>query len=539
MRIGAIEVRRALDNDEFLPYFQPIVELITGRLIGFEILARWHHPLGIQLPPKQFVAIAEKAGLIGPLTQRLLRLAFESGREIPAPLALSVNISPIQLHDVSLASQIRRWAEEGGFPCARLTIEITESGLVHDLKRAKKITAELKEMGCRLALDDFGTGFSSLHHLKSLPFDVLKVDGSFVQCMTDARESRKIVAAIVGLGHSLGLITVAECVETAEQAGTLLKLGCNLGQGWLYGRPLPADRIPEMVAAALQPVLIDLSQEKDSSAVSSLEALPAQQLAQLQAIYDGVPVGLCFLDRNLRYVSINSRLAAMNGASVASHFGRAVKEMMPALFSVVEPYLLRALEGHAVDEVEIARPARKPGDGDRTVLVSYQPAFDEAGEVIGISVASVDITARKQAEEALRESEEHLRFMVELNPEIPWVMDSYGNNLDVSSRWVKTTGLTKEQTRDLGWLAAVHPDDVAITMKTMRAALQSGDSIDVEYRVKDVARGWRWMRSRGAPRFGPSGKIFRWYGSVEDVDDRKQKDESWLRSSDVEARREP
>ena len=215
----------------------------------------------------------------------------------------------------------------------------------------------------------------------------------------------------------------------------------------------------------------------------------------------------------------------MNGAPVEAHLGKTVQEMIPQYYSGIEEYLLRAMQGETIPEVEIERFNTVRGETDRTILVSYEPAWDEVGEVIGVSVAIVDITKRKRTEEALRESEEHLRYMVELNPEIPWVMDGEGNNLDVSSRWVEKTGMSKERTRRLGWLDALHPEDRDATMITLREALRTGTHIDVEYRVKTLELGWRWMRSRGSPRFGPSGNILRWYGSVEDIDDRKKMEE--------------
>jgi PAS domain S-box-containing protein len=526
MPLDLAAVRRALDNDEVEPCFQPVVELHTGRLVGFEVLARWRHPqLGLVLPDN-FISLAEEGELIGHLMRQILRKAFLSVPPIPAPLILSVNISPSQLHDLSLPSQIREAAEQGGFPLERIAIEITESGLIGNLELAQRVARELKAMGCRLALDDFGTGYSSLRHLQALPFDALKVDRSFVSSMTGKRESRKIVAAVVGLGHSLGLTTVAEGIETEEQADMLLRLGCEFGQGWLYGRPETAERIPQLVAAAPRTISRKSADVGSDSAISNLEAMPAQRLAQLQAIYDGAPVGLCFLDPNLRYLSINRRLAAMNGAAAELYLGRTVQEMIPEVFSQIEPYMRRALQGEVIDEVEFTRPADGLGRLESTNLVSYQPALDEGGEVIGISVAVIDITDRKRSEQALRESEDHLRYMVDLNTSVQWAMDAEANVVDVNSGWVQLTGLSRERTRNLGWLEAVHPDDVESTMKALLDALQTGKNVDIEYRIKSVDRGWRWMRSRGSPRVGSEGKIIRWYGSTEDVDERKHLEQS-------------
>ena len=527
MLVNLSEVQHALESEALVPCFQPIMELRTGRLAGFEVLARWKHPdLGLILP-ENLISLAEQNGLIGQLTNRILSKSFLAAQALSEPLFLAVNISPIQLHYLSLPRQIRDLAEDHGFPLQRLTVEITESALVNNLDRAQKIAIELREMGCSLALDDFGTGYSSLTHLQALPFSKLKIDRSFVKSMTEKRESRKIVAAVVGLGHSLDMITVAEGVETKEQADILLWLGCELGQGWLYGRPLPAEHIPSMIAAS--PLTLStqsLASGGGSLRVSGLEALPAQRSAQLQAIYDGAPVGLCFLDKNLRYVSINQRLADLNGAPVAAHIGRTVREMVPKLFPRVLPFLQRALQGEVIVNLEVLKPSPKPGEPDLTVHSSYQPAFDETHEVIGVSVAIMDVTRSKRTEDMLRETEEDRRCMLELSPQIPWTFDADGNLRDISSRWVQITGMSCEQARNLGWLEALHPEERAPAMEALKQALETGRPIDIVHRVKTVNGNWKWLRARGSPSYGPSGKIVRWYGGCEDIDDFKKLEEA-------------
>jgi EAL domain-containing protein (putative c-di-GMP-specific phosphodiesterase class I) len=167
-------------------------------------------------------------------------------------VSLACNVSPAQLRDRGLPALVRPALAESGLPAHRLELELTESALVDDIGLAREVLAGLKALGVRLSLDDFGTGYSGLRHLQALRFDKIKIDAGFVRAMADDPESRKIVAAVVGLGHSLGLPTVAEGVETPEAAAVLRGLGCDVAQGWLFGRPAegaePAAAAPAAVA---------------------------------------------------------------------------------------------------------------------------------------------------------------------------------------------------------------------------------------------------------------------------------------------------
>jgi EAL domain-containing protein (putative c-di-GMP-specific phosphodiesterase class I) len=169
-------IRRALQCGEFFPHFQPIVVLATGKLHGFEVLARWQHSEFGMVSPDEFIPMAERDGLIGQVSSQVLQKAFQAIVPHGKGLGLAFNISPLQLQDLALPEHIRLLAEAAGFSLEYATAEITESAMAANMTSARTITSDLKAMGCRIALDDFGTGYSSLYHLKSLPFDELKVD---------------------------------------------------------------------------------------------------------------------------------------------------------------------------------------------------------------------------------------------------------------------------------------------------------------------------------------------------------------------------
>jgi PAS domain S-box-containing protein len=526
------ELRKALNSDQIVPYFQPLVDLRHGQLVGFEVLARWIHPVQGMVSPETFIPLAEKCGRIDQLTEQLLARACSVAATWPRGLSISINISPLQLQQDGLADKVRNIAAKAAFPLNRLVAEITETALVENHNAARITLNALKALSVSLALDDFGTGYSNLRHLQAFPIDRLKIDASFTRGMVATRECRKIAAAIVGLGHSLGLSTVAEGIETKAQADMLVSMGCDIGQGFLFGHAMAAEAVPAAIECSGRHNLQRLDPMLATEIALGLEALPSQRLAQLQAIYHGAPVGLCFLDRNMRYVSLNKRWAAMNGLPIAAHIGRTVKEIVPHIFPHFEPHLRRALRGEAVPDLEVRRPNPDDAGQEKVVLVSCQPAFDEAREVIGVSLAMVDITDRKRMEENLRESEAHFRHMVELNPQILWTAEPDGTVTDFSGRWTALTGYTAAQTIGTGWAKAIHPEDRPAVERSWARSVETGEPIDVEYRLRLANGPYLWVRGRGAPRRGPGGEIMRWYGSVEDIHERKELADALRRSSD-------
>ena len=268
MLLDLHDVRRAFEEDEFYPLFQPLVNLSSGQLVGFEALARWNHARLGAISPDAFIPVVQKSGYINTLTRKLLEKTFAAASLLPVSLRLSINLFSMQLMDEMLPGQIAAVAERGGFPLDRLSVEMTERALLNHLSCAEAVAAELKNLHCRLSLDNFGTGQSSLIHLHALPFDEVKIDRSLIHAMTQSRATRIIVAAVVGLGRDLGLETVAEGVETEEEAGILREMRCDLAQGWHFGRPAAADEIPRMVsAAACNRAAIDLA-EQDAMAAA-------------------------------------------------------------------------------------------------------------------------------------------------------------------------------------------------------------------------------------------------------------------------------
>jgi diguanylate cyclase (GGDEF)-like protein/PAS domain S-box-containing protein len=249
------ELRRAIEREEFQNYYQPIVSLDTGRIMGFEALVRWKHPTRGLVSPAEFIPIAEETGLILPLGQRVLREACRQmcvwqGR-FPdyLPLIISVNISRRQFTQPDLIDQIIQILQETSLPAASLKLEITEGMVMADPASIVSQLSQLKSLGVKLSIDDFGTGYSSLSCLHRFPLDTLKIDRSFVCRMRVDEENREIVHTILTLAHNLGLDVTAEGVETVEQLDLLRTLGCEHGQGYYFSRPIDGEAAGNLVTA--------------------------------------------------------------------------------------------------------------------------------------------------------------------------------------------------------------------------------------------------------------------------------------------------
>ena len=247
------DLRRALDNDELCVYYQAECDADTGKLDGFEALVRWIHPKRGLLPPDAFIPLAEETCLVVPLGRCVLRKAlgqavrWSEDHARARSLIISVNISAVQLKTMGIVADVRHALEESGIDPARVVLEVTESSFIESSAEIVDTLHALKALGVRLAIDDFGTGYASISNLKSMPVDILKVDKSFLAACTDSERGGELLEVIVNIGRVLSLTTVAEGIEEPAQLSAAQALGCDLAQGYLFSRPVPAAEAEQII----------------------------------------------------------------------------------------------------------------------------------------------------------------------------------------------------------------------------------------------------------------------------------------------------
>jgi EAL domain-containing protein (putative c-di-GMP-specific phosphodiesterase class I) len=246
-----LDMRQALARREFQLHYQPQMQLEGNRLVGCEALIRWQHPTRGMVSPLDFIPLAEEIGLIVPIGEWVMRQACRDAVTWPAPLSVAVNVSPAQFKSERLVEMVMSALSSSGLPATRLEVEITEGVLLQQNDKTLQTLHRLRELGVRVSMDDFGTGYSSLSYLRSFPFDKIKIDRSFISDLSGKRDGEAIIRAIAGLGKSLGMTTVAEGVETADQMERIRAEGCTDVQGYLISKPVSASEVLTFLSADL------------------------------------------------------------------------------------------------------------------------------------------------------------------------------------------------------------------------------------------------------------------------------------------------
>lgn len=375
------QLQAAIAHGYVQPAFQPIVSMRDSTIAGFEVLARWHDPSKGDISPSEFIPLFEQYDLIDCLSDALMVQACSVAATWKPPFFLAFNISPNQLLRENLPKRIAAIAVQAGFPLNRLQVEITESALLADNEMARRLLQELNLLSVKVGIDDFGTEHSNFARLESLRFDKLKIDARFVRSLDSDVGKRRIVAAIIGLGQSLGLAVVAEGVETIQEETILRAYGCDLGQGWLYGKGVPAEEAGLLV-------------QKNGGQfefTQTLDVSPFQQLLQLSSLYQQAPVGLCFVDLGYRHVRANERFAAIHGMTAAELEGKSLYDVMSEeQADNAKRFLLSSMESHtAIPNLYCAH--------DRKYLFFSSRVVDIDHAVIGFSVVSIDISMQNSA----------------------------------------------------------------------------------------------------------------------------------------------
>ena len=420
-------LRTAVGEDRITLVYQPILDLSSGTMVGVETLARWYDEELGQVPPDTFVPAAEASGLIVELGRRILREACARTSRWPGAgeHSVSVNVSPVQLRDPGFVDDVRQALELSGLAAHRLWLEITETAMVTDVDDAVATLQGLRDLGVKLALDDFGIGHSSLTLLRRLPLDTVKIDRSLIRRVaTDAHEA-VLVRLVVDAAHSIGLRVCAEGIEELEQAQQLAAMGCDTGQGWLFGRPAPPP---------------------PDAAWSPLSAPPAWLEGSAAP-----PVALSAND-DLVVTTDRHRTVSFVSASARRILGRMPSEL------VGRP--LHDVLGDGHDEGSVTLRLTHADGGTRWLRGVVQPLQDASGRLREVLAVLSDVTSAVTQEKALADSEELFRRAFVGAPIGIALSDFEGRILRVNPTLARLLGRSILQLQNMTVADITHPDDV-------------------------------------------------------------------------------
>lgn len=521
-------LNKALHKNEFQLYYQPKLDLKTGKIKGVEALIRWYHPQKGLISPMHFIPHAEETGLIIPIGSWVLRTACNQGNEwrqmgLP-PIVMSVNLSARQFFQPNIVENVNKLLEETRFPPEYLEIEITES-MMMDAEQVLHVLKDLKQIGIKISLDDFGTGFSSLIYLKEFPIDSLKIDQSFVRnCMMDTKDAT-IVKAIIAMAHHLKIDVVAEGIESKDELIFLQQNLCNQGQGYLFSKPLPPKEFVNQFLKLERIVHEEGIPPKFSEQKWVQEAYKIARKELIDTVRNQQGMIFKFIEENGKFIHTLCD-------------GELLYQMGLSPERVVRKELSDFLAPHSAEEK--TKYYRRAWNGEENVkyeaqingiwyFASLRP-IRRGGHVVEVIGSCVDITDKKEMEQRLKDSEFKYRLIAENTQDLIRVLDSNGIIRYASPSHKNVLGFPPSVYESQITFELMHPDDIQKTKEQFFEIISTKTPCRLEFRYKHVDGRWVHVESSGTPVLNEKGEVESIVAVGRDITERKKAEEIILKS---------
>lgn len=516
-------LKKALERNEFLLYYQPKLDLKTGKIKGVEALIRWFHPQKGLISPLDFIPLAEETGQIIPIGEWVLRTACEQGRiwreKGLSPMVISVNLSARQIFQPHLVEMVQNILEETELSPKYLELEITES-IMMDAQQVLVVLWNLKQLGVQISLDDFGTGYSSLYYLKEFPIDTIKIDKRFVRNCMDDRKDATIVKAIIAMSHQLKLEVIAEGIETKDQLVFLQQNLCNQGQGYFFSKPVP----PKQFIHHLVQVESIINQEGISQEISRQkwleEALKNAHLEIRETVRQQQGMIFKYKEIGGRFIHTlcDGELLYRMGLTPECVIDKELKDFLPRPIAEEKTKCLRrAWDG----EENVNYEAMVNGIW---YFATLRP-IRRAGQVVEVIGSCVDITEKKMIEERLKESEYRYRLIAENTQDLIRILDINGIIQYASPSHEFVLGFPPIEYVGHFYFDSMHPDDVAKTQEKLIHSISTKEPLQAEYRLKHAIGRWIYIESNGTPVLNEKGEVTSIVVVSRDITERKNADE--------------
>ncbi|OMP65627.1 hypothetical protein BTO28_16520 [Domibacillus epiphyticus] len=522
-----VDLYKAIERNELQLYYQPKINLKTGKIVGVEALIRWSHPEFGMISPATFIPIAEETGLIIPIGEWALLAACTQNKqwqEKGFSTMVAVNLSARQFTQSNFVQMVANVLKDTGMSPQFLELEITESMTV-DIEHTIATLQQLKHLGVHISIDDFGTGFSSLNYLKQFPVDTLKIDQSFVRELHNNPNDETIVKTIISMAHNLNVNVVAEGIETKEQLVFLQQHLCNEGQGYFFSKPLPANELEKELQAIQQIV------EKQGISQDINERMWAEELLQVakKELYDTVRLQQGMI---LKYKKIDDRfihtlcdgeLLYRLGMIPTQVVGNELHEIISSDNAREKTkYYERAWEGEELVTYE--------NEVNGIHYIAHLRPIKKGGEVVEVIVSCMDITARKKAEEALRESEYKYRLIAENMNDLLLLIDIHGHIFYASPSHQTVLGYSQSFFKDKHPLDIIQPEDIHIIIKKFKEIASTKTPSRMEFRCLHANGSWLLIECTGTPVIGENGETEHIMIVGRDITERRKAEEMLSKS---------